>query len=110
MIENLDDRNYNIAAALVNICPGTSWVVENNTYEGIKWYSDLNLKPSKQVVEAEVNRLKAAWENSEYQRLRQIEYPPITDYLDGVVKGDQQQIADYITACQAVKAKYPKPE
>lgn len=109
-MNNLEDRNYNIAAALVNICPGTSWVVENNTYEGIKWYSDLNLKPSKEIVEAEVNRLKAAWENSEYQRLRQPEYPPITDYLDGVVKGDQQQIADYIAACQAVKTKYPKPE
>ena len=36
------------------------------------------------------------------------EYPPITDYIDGVVKGDQAQIDAYIAACQAVKAKYPK--
>ena len=35
---------------------------------------------------------------------------PITDYLDGVVKGDQEQIDAYIAACQAVKTKYPKPE
>ena len=41
---------------------------------------------------------------------RRNEYPPITDYLDGVVKGDQAQIDAYIAACQAVKAKYPKPE
>lgn len=40
---------------------------------------------------------------------RQGEYPPITDYIDGVVKGDQAQIDAYIAACQAVKAKYPKP-
>ena len=39
---------------------------------------------------------------------RQAEYPPITDYLDGVVKGDQAQIDKYIADCQAVKAKYPK--
>jgi len=43
-----------------------------------------------------------------YIAKRQAEYPPITDYLDGVVKGDQVQIDKYIADCQAVKAKYPK--
>ena len=33
---------------------------------------------------------------------------PLADYLDGLVKGDQAQIAKYIAACLAVKAKYPK--
>jgi hypothetical protein len=45
---------------------------------------------------------------TEYQVKRAAEYPPMTDYLDGVVKGDQKQIDAYIAACQAVKAKYPK--
>jgi|LakMenEpi03Aug12_release.lakeMendotaPanAssembly.Ray.scaffolds.fasta_scaffold791941_1 hypothetical protein len=45
-----------------------------------------------------------------YQRQRAAEYPPITDYLDGVVKGDLAQVQAYIDACLAVKAKYPKPE
>lgn len=44
-----------------------------------------------------------------YIAQRASEYPPITDYIDGVVKGDQAQIDAYIAACQAVKAKYPKP-
>lgn len=39
---------------------------------------------------------------------RAIEYPPITDYIDGIVKGDQAQVQAYIDACLAVKAKYPK--
>lgn len=39
---------------------------------------------------------------------RAFEYPPITDYIDGVVKGDQAQIQKYIDDCLAVKAKYPK--
>lgn len=44
-----------------------------------------------------------------YVEKRAAEYPPMTDYLDGVVKGDQAQIDAYIAACLAVKAKYPKP-
>ena len=27
-----------------------------------------------------------------YQQLRAAEYPPMTDYIDGVVKGDQAQV------------------
>ena len=45
-----------------------------------------------------------------YIAKRQAEYPPYTNYLDGIVKGDQAQIDAYIAACQAVKTKYPKPE
>jgi len=44
-----------------------------------------------------------------YATKRKAEYPPVTDYIDGVVKGDQSQIDAYVAACQAVKAKYPKP-
>jgi hypothetical protein len=43
-----------------------------------------------------------------YIAKRQAEYPPITDYLDGVVKGNQAQIDKYIADCLAVKTKYPK--
>lgn len=43
-----------------------------------------------------------------YVEKRIAEYPPITDYLDGVVKGDQAQIDKYIADCIAVKTKYPK--
>ena len=47
---------------------------------------------------------------TEYQRKRAAEYPPMADYIDGIVKGDQAQVQAYIDACLAVKAKYPKPE
>ena len=40
---------------------------------------------------------------------RAAEYPPIQDYLDGVAKGDQEQIDAYISGCLAVKEKYPFP-
>ena len=43
-----------------------------------------------------------------YIAKRASEFPPITDYIDGLVKGDQVQIDKYIADCLAVKAKYPK--
>jgi hypothetical protein len=43
-----------------------------------------------------------------YAEKRAAEYPPVSEYLDGVVKGDQAQIDAYVAACLAVKAKYPK--
>jgi len=43
-----------------------------------------------------------------YISKRASEYPPVTDWLDGMVKGDQAQIDKYIADCLAVKAKYPK--
>jgi hypothetical protein len=50
-----------------------------------------------------------AWQDPDaYITKRQREYPPITDYIDGVVKGDQAQIDKYIADCLAVKAKYKK--
>ena len=43
-----------------------------------------------------------------YKDKRKGEYPPVENYLDGIVKGDQDQVQQYIDACNAVKAKYPK--
>ena len=51
----------------------------------------------------------AQWNATKYQRDRKNEYPPVEDYIDGVVRGDQEQIDEYIAKCLAVKAKYPKP-
>ena len=40
--------------------------------------------------------------------LRKEAYPPMADYLDAQVKGDQAQLEKYLADCQAVKARYPK--
>lgn len=62
------------------------------------------------AIAEETARLLQQYQAKEYQRLRAAAYPPITDYLDAVVKGDQAQIDKYIQDCLAVKAQYPKPE
>lgn len=45
----------------------------------------------------------------DYREQRRREYPSMAEYLDGIVKGDQDQVNKYIADCLAVKAKYPKP-
>ncbi len=45
---------------------------------------------------------------TKYQRDRKESYPPMEDYLDGIVKGDQAQIDKYISDCLAIKEKFPK--
>ena len=59
-------------------------------------------------VEIDIAAVNAWVDPNAYKAKRASEYPPITEYLDGVVKGDQTQIDKYIADCLAVKAKYPK--
>jgi hypothetical protein len=62
---------------------------------------------SVQITDEEAEALRPVYTPT-YAEKRVAEYPPMTDYLDGVVKGDQAQIDKYIADCLAVKAKYPK--
>ena len=61
-----------------------------------------------QADELIATQTQAIFNALDYADKRRAEYPPVTDYLDAVVKGDQAGIAAYIAVCQAVKAKYPK--
>ena len=50
-----------------------------------------------------------SWQDPEaYKYQRAAEYPPMTEYLDAIVKSDTAQQEAYIAACLAVKLKYPK--
>lgn len=60
------------------------------------------------ISDEEAESLRPKPPEPTYAQKRAAEYPPITDYLDGIVKGDQTQIDKYIADCLAVKAKYPK--
>jgi hypothetical protein len=99
-----------IDKALLTLRPGAAWSLDGNTYEGLVWMDTVQSCPSQEEINTEVLRLQAEWVSKEYQRLRAQEYPPVTDYLDAVVKGDLAQQQAYIDACLAVKVKYPKPE
>lgn len=50
------------------------------------------------------------WKLDNYQIFRQPLYPNITEYVDAVVKGDNNSILEYIDKCLSIKEKYPKAE
>lgn len=111
---------FNIDPAVVAIaaesCGWTKTVAlkENGTLD---WFGENGHPTDQQILNAipeaqsKLDALNAmGYSHAEaYKKFRAAEYPPITDYIDGVVKGDQAQIDKYIADCQAVKAKYPKP-
>ena len=59
-------------------------------------------------VEIDLDLVNSWIDPKAYIAKRAAEYPPMSDYLDAIVKGDTQQQEAYIAACLAVKAKYPK--
>jgi hypothetical protein len=61
-----------------------------------------------EITEEEAEALRPKPPVPTYKELRAAEYPPITDLLDGIVKGDEEQIQAYKDVCLAIKAKYPK--
>ena len=71
-------------------------------------YEHLLPSGSVQITDAEAAQIIAASAPVlTYAQKRVSEYPPMTDYLDGIAKGDTAQVDAYVAAC-LVKAKYPK--
>jgi len=75
----------------------------------LHWDEKLGAQPTQEQLDAAWAAKVAADDAVAYKVKRAVEYPPASNYLDGIVKGDQAQVQAYIDACLAVKAKYPKP-
>ena len=99
----------NISRALFSKYKGCEWSMNNEDYSTLEWFSADIPKPTEEELIEECERLQAEYKAKEYQRLRAAEYPDFKEYLDGIVKGDTDQIQAYIDSCIAVKEKYPKP-
>ena len=69
---------------------------------------DVAYDKDNQEVTYDNNAVEALVASEAYKAKRAAEYPLFTDYLDGIVKGDNVQVQAYIDACLAVKSKYPK--
>jgi hypothetical protein len=98
--EQLGEKYYKVATTVNNVEHTFHCIVANDTQEDLDELVQWNID--------NLNTPPVLFEPT-YADKRKAEYPPIEDYLDGVVKGDQAQIDAYIAACQAVKDKYPKP-
>ncbi len=91
--------------AILSLVPNAEVVIRDDEVE---WHNPTESPVTDAQINTELLRLQADYDAKDYQRKRSSEYPPITDYLDGIVKGDLVQQQAYIDACQAVKDKYPK--
>jgi hypothetical protein len=96
-----------ISKAILAINPKASVSVNAEDINQITWHNGTTPIPANEIL-AKQKQLIAEYKSLEYQRQRAKEYPDFKNYLDGIVKGDQQQIDKYIADCLAIKAKYPK--
>jgi len=65
-----------------------------------KWNEkELGAQPSDEEFQSRLKTEEDALLATNYKKKRRHEYPPIEDYLDGIVKGDQAQIQKYIDDC-----------
>jgi len=69
-------------------------------------------KPTKEFIESELERSQSEYDDQEYARNRQEEYPPLNDLIvalwEGVVEERMASIMELEAQRQAVKEKYPK--
>jgi hypothetical protein len=100
-----------ISKALITLYDNL-WATCSNSIDDITWKDEhVTTTEEKNNIEAEVARLQAEYDSKEYQRLRSIEYPPLTDLADAMYwasQGDNTKLDAYYAACEAVKLKYPK--
>ena len=93
-----------------------------------KWKADKDLEATEEVVVGQdeggkdiiearlinvykpidVSEQMKQWKLLNYQLLREPLYPKQSEYLDAMVKGDEDAIQLYKSKCIAVKNKYPK--
>lgn len=98
-----------IYQAISSLLPGAEFSIKDNDYDQIDWWDEVYQQPTKEEVEAEILRIQAEYDLTEYQRQRAPEYPTIGDQLDALFHAGvfPPEMAAQI---QAVKDKYPKPE
>jgi hypothetical protein len=100
-----------ISKALITLYDN-DWETCTSSIDDITWkdgHSTTDIEKSQ--IQIEVARLQAEYDSKEYQRLRSIEYPPLTDLADAMYwasQGDNTKLDAYYAACEAVKLKYPK--
>ena len=89
--------------ALRSLRPGAEWSIVGGE---ITWLDQEQECPTDEEIAAEITRLQTEYEDQEYQRLREKEYPSYADQFDMIF---HEGIDAWKAKIQEVKAKYPKP-
>jgi len=103
-----------ISKAIVSLCPGVAFALENEDYSTIRWLgTPPNPVPTLEQLEAESDKIEAQEIANQYQSDRRWQYPRLEEQLDMIWKSiDSGQPldknSDFYKTIAAVKAKYPK--
>lgn len=97
--------------AILKAYPSATRVVGNENFEAFD--ADGNqIELDQALVDAAAAEIAAELAATEYQRQRAPEYPDLGQLADSLYwasRGDSTKLDEYYAACEAVKAKYPKP-
>ena len=98
----------NYIDAIISLDPNAKCIYQNEDLSTLVWEDGNPNNITEQQITDKHAELITEYNAQEYARKRQAEYPPMADYLDAIVKGDDTQKQKYIDDCKAVKEKYPK--
>jgi hypothetical protein len=91
--------------ALMTLRPNCRFSVKNNDIEQIEWMEDDIDLPSREEIQAEIQRLQEVYDSLWYKKQRKDAYPSIADQLDTLY---HQGYDGWKEQIQAIKDKYPK--
>ena len=74
----------------------------------LRFHEEVTL-PSEEDIQTELTKLQAEYNAQAYARNRATAYDSVGDQLDQLMKDMRDGTTTHQTACEAVKAKYPKP-
>ena len=96
-----------IIKAMNSLGSGTFLGISGDEYSGITWVSEPTF--TEEEFDAKLAELQAEYDAQEYARSRAGAYDSIGNQLDQLMKDMRDGTTTHQTACEAVKAKYPKP-
>jgi len=97
---------YDICSAILAINPSAKVLVKSEDLDQITWLNGTT-PISKADIQAKQAELQTAYDNNQYQRDREKEYPSIVDQLDDIYHNG---INAWKATIKVTKDKYPKPD
>jgi hypothetical protein len=110
------------AEAISRLRPGAQWglspadqliVNEAGHVTNLSWHENNSLSPpTADEIRATAIECEQDYVSKDYQRKRDMEYPPLADLADALYwqgKGDLSKMTEYMSKIDAIKSKYPKP-
>ena len=100
---------YNYLDAIKRLVPESNFNFPDlSDLSSLEWRSDPDLRPTDEAIEESLIQLNVEYDALAWERSRQAEYPSVGDQLDMLMKDMKNNTTTHQTACEAVKAKYPK--